>query len=110
MTQSEILTLDAESYKGLVKKSETGMYHCRIEQKRFSQSTGERLSIARIAKFERKAFKAYLKRNLELQGYAIDILWNPDDYDKAIAEKKAEGTKNKGGRPRKSNDAPDSEN
>ena len=47
-----ILEVTPENY--IVPKGEEGVYHCRIEQKSFNASTGERQSRPRIQKFEPK--------------------------------------------------------
>ena len=79
-----ILEVTPENY--IVPKGEEGTYHCRIEQKNFDRHTGKRLSKPVIQKFEPKMWPV-IQRNLKLQGWDIDILYDPSAYLKAQAEK-----------------------
>jgi len=74
-----------ENYQ--VPRGEESHFHARIERKQFDASTGNRQSIPRIQKFEFKSFKATLA-SLKLQGYTVDILYNPTDYVKEQLEHK----------------------
>lgn len=88
-----LLELTAENY--LVPKGEEGVYHCRVEVKRFSGDTGERLSRPRLCKFEPKFFEAFGLHNLRQQGYDVVILHNPREWEKAhAAEKEAQDKAN----------------
>lgn len=78
-----ILEVTAENY--IVPKGEEGTYHCRIEQVNFDQRTGKRLSKPIVQKFEPKMFDTIV-RNLNQQGWTIDILHNPTEY---LAEQEA---------------------
>ena len=81
-----ILEVTPENY--IVPKGEEGSYHCRIEQVNFNPSTGVRLSRPRIQKFGAKMWPS-IERNLKLQGWTIDILYDPTAYLKAKAEEAA---------------------
>ena len=72
-----ILEVTAANY--IVPKGEEGAYHCRIEQKQFSPTNGQRLSRPRIQKFEPKMWPM-VSRNLRMQGWDIDVLYDPTDY------------------------------
>ena len=74
-----ILEVTPENY--IVPKGEEGSYHCRIEQRQFDASTGRRLSVPRIQKFEAKMFPM-LQRTLKQQGWTVDILYDPTDYNR----------------------------
>lgn len=79
----DILEVTPENY--IVPKGEEGSYHCRIEQTNFNPRTGKRNSVPRIQKFEAKMWPM-LKRNLKLQGWDIDVLYDPTDYLKKKEE------------------------
>lgn len=74
-----ILEVTPENY--IVPKGEEGSYHCRIEQRQFDASTGRRLSVPRIQKFEAKMFPM-LQRTLKQQGWTVEILYDPTDYNR----------------------------
>ena len=61
----------------IVPANEKHLYHCRIEIKKFNESTGERLSKPRIQKFGQKAFELVYPK-LKEQGYTVDILHAPN--------------------------------
>lgn len=82
-----ILELTPDNY--LVPKGEERSYHCRIECKKFNQDTGERLSKPRIQKFGKKIFESHVMLSLRKQGYTIDILHNPNDWEKEQREQAA---------------------
>ena len=75
MSTKEILALTEAGYK--CPAGEEGSYHCRVEVKKFSPETGERLSRPRVAKFGRKWFDNYGLSFLRQQGYDVDILHDP---------------------------------
>lgn len=79
-----ILEVTPENY--IVPKGEENTYHCRIEQRQFDPSTARRLSVPRIQKFEAKMFPM-LERTLKQQGWTVEILYDPTDYNR---EKEAE--------------------
>lgn len=79
-----ILEVTPENY--IVPKGEEGSYHCRIEQRNFNASTGERISRPRIQKFEAKMWPV-IQRNLKLQGWTIDVLYDPTKWLKEQEEK-----------------------
>ena len=72
-----ILEVNAANY--IVPQGEEGAYHCRIEQLQFSPSDGRRLSRPRIQKFEPKSWPI-VKRNLQQQGWTIDVLYDPTEW------------------------------
>lgn len=73
-----LLEVTAENY--IVPKGEEDTYHCRIEQTQFNPRNGKRMSRPRIQKFDAKMFPM-LKRNLKQQGWDIDILYDPTEYN-----------------------------
>ena len=83
--------LTPENY--LVPKGEERFYHCLIEVKQFSRTTGAKLSRPRVQKFNRKMFERVVRDNLTKAGWTITILWNPTQWLKdnaqAVAAKKA---------------------
>ena len=81
-----ILEVTPENY--IVPKGEEGVYHCRIEQKSFNASTGERQSRPRIQKFEPKMWPM-LSRNLKLQGWMVEVMHDPTEWIKQQEEKAA---------------------
>lgn len=89
----QLKDVTAENY--IVEEREQKLYHCLIEVRRFDASTGKRLSVPRIQKFEPRAFESFQRRELELQGYTIEVLHNPKEWAKKQAEeaKKAEAKK-----------------
>lgn len=70
----------------LVPANEKGLYHVRIEQKKFDPDTGKRKSIPRIQKFGVKEY-ATVEPNLLKQGYTLDLLHDPKKW---IQEHEAE--------------------
>lgn len=83
--------LTPENY--LVPKGEERFYHCLIEVKQFSRTTGAKLSRPRVQKFNRKMFERVVRDSLTKAGWTITILWNPTQWLKdnaqAVAAKKA---------------------
>lgn len=63
-------------------KGEEKYYHCRIEVRKFNAETGERLSKPRIQVFGKKFFETFGLHNLKKQGYTVDILHNPNEWEK----------------------------
>lgn len=67
------------------------MYHCRIEVKKFDPDReGVRLSRPKLCKFEPKFFEAFGLHNLRQQGYTVDVLHNPREWENAHAAELAE--------------------
>lgn len=63
-------------------EGEEKYYHCRIEVRKFNAETGERLSRPRIQVFGKKFFETFGLHNLRKQGYTVDILHNPNEWEK----------------------------
>ena len=63
-------------------KGEERYYHCRIEVRKFNAETGARLSKPRIQVFGKNFFELFGMRNLRKQGYTVDILHNPNEWEK----------------------------
>lgn len=82
-----VTEVTADNY--ILPKGEEGSYHVKQEIPSFHQRTGKRLSVPRIQKYGAKEF-GIIKRNLEQQGYVIDILHDPTEYLREQAEAKAE--------------------
>lgn len=80
-----IMDVTAENY--IVPDGEEGTYHCRIEQRQFNPNTGERLSRPFIQKFPAKMWPALL-RNLKQQGWTVDILHDPTEWNRKEEEKR----------------------
>lgn len=74
--------VNAENY--IVPDGEECSWHCIIEIVKFSPSTGKRLSVPRVQKFDDKIWHSIMERQLKLQGYTVTILHDPT---KAIREK-----------------------
>ena len=81
------MEVTAENY--IVPRGEEDTYHCKIEQTQFNQRNGKRLSRPRIQKFESKMY-AQLARNLRLQGWDIEVLYDPTEFLAAREAKRAE--------------------
>lgn len=82
-----IVEVNAANY--IVPKGEEGSWHVKQEIPSFNQRTGKRQSVPRVQKYGAKEF-GIIKRNLEQQGYVIDILHDPTEWLKEQAEAKAE--------------------
>lgn len=74
----------------IVPKGEERFYHCLIEVKQFSRTTGVKQSRPRLQKFGLKAFRKDVRENLTKQGYTITVLHDPSEWVKAHAQKVAE--------------------
>lgn len=72
-----ILEVTPENY--IVPKGEENTFHCRIEQKQFNPRNGKRISKPLIQKFEAKMYPA-IARNLKMQGWEIEVLYDPTEY------------------------------
>lgn len=82
----DLLEVTKENY--IVPEGEKKVYHVLIEQRKFDPNTGKRLSRPRIQKFGKKMFESLIQRNLPMQGYTLDILWNPNTYLQQLEEQK----------------------
>ena len=82
-----IVEVTAENY--IVPRGEEDTYHCKIEQTQFNPRNGKRLSRPRIQKFEAKMY-AQLARNMRLQGWDIEVLYDPTEFLAAREAKRAE--------------------
>lgn len=82
----DLLEVTKENY--IVPQGEEKVYHVLIEQRKFDPNTGKRLSRPRIQKFGKKMFESLIQRNLPMQGYTLDILWNPNTYLQQMEEAK----------------------
>lgn len=80
-----IMDVTAENY--IVPDGEEGTYHCRIEQRQFNPNTGERLSRPFVQKFPAKMWPALL-RNLKQQGWTVEILHDPTEWNRKEEEKR----------------------
>lgn len=80
-TTKDVSLLEVTPENYIVPKGEENTYHCRIEQRQFDASTGRRLSVPRIQKFEAKMFPM-LQRTLKQQGWTVEILYDPTDYNR----------------------------
>lgn len=82
-----LLDVTPENY--ICPEDEENFYHCRIEIVKFNSETGRRQSSPRIQKFGRKFFVNGGLHSLKGQGYKVDILHDPVEWEKANAERKA---------------------
>lgn len=82
-----LLEVTPENY--IVPSGEENTYHCRIEQKQFDQRSGKRVSKPRIQKFDAKMYPS-IARNLRMQGYDIEVLHDPTEYNAAEEAKRQE--------------------
>jgi restriction endonuclease Mrr len=74
----------------IVPMGEEDTYHCKIEVVKFSTQDGRRLSRPRIQKFDKKIYEQIMQKQLPLQGYTVEVLYNPTDYLKKKEKEKAE--------------------
>lgn len=66
--------------------AEKHLVHYKVEKRKFDPNTGERLSHPEIVKTSVKLFPS-IKRNLELQGYGVEILFHPQgQYNTPITD------------------------
>ena len=82
-----LIEVTRENY--IVPQGEENTYHCRIEQTQFHPRTGKRLSVPRIQKFDAKIF-ASIQRTLKMQGWDVEILYDPTEFLKEQEAKIAE--------------------
>lgn len=82
-----LLEVTPENY--IVPSGEENTYHCRIEQKQFDARSGKRVSKPRIQKFDAKMYPS-VARNLRMQGYDIEVLYDPTEYIAAEEAKRQE--------------------
>ena len=72
--EQSALLVHRENYN--VPKGQEQVVHYKIAK---LDSTGKVLEPARIVKDEPKLFETLLKRNLEIMGYTVEILYHPQD-------------------------------
>ena len=82
----DLLEVTKDNY--IVPENEKGVYHLKLEQRKFDANSGKRLSRPRIQKCGKKMFELNLQHNLPQQGYTIEILWNPNTYLQEVEEQK----------------------
>lgn len=85
----DVSIVDVHPDNYIVPSNEQHLYHCIIEVRKFDSETGKRLSVPRIQKFGKKAFETVVLDALKKQGYTITVLYDPNEYIKAQAAKKA---------------------
>lgn len=83
----DVNLLDVTPENFIVPKGEEHFYHCRIEIKKFDSETGERLSTPRMQVFGKKFFETFGLHNLRKQGYTVDVMHNPNDWEAENREK-----------------------
>ena len=71
-------------------EGEEQAYHCLVEVRKFDPETGERRSRPKVCKFEPKFFEAFGLHCLRQQGYTVEILHDPRQWEKEHAAAKAE--------------------
>ena len=81
----KVIDLTTENY--VVPEGEELLFHCRIEVKKFNSETGERQSSPRVQKFGKKVFESGVYHNLKKQGYTVDVLHNPKEWEMLNAAK-----------------------
>lgn len=76
LNPSSLLKLSRSNYTP--DQKEKHLVHYKSEKRKFDPNTGERLSHPELIKTSVKLFPT-VKRNLELQGYSVEILWHPQN-------------------------------
>lgn len=76
----DVNILDVTPENFIVPKGEEDCYHCRIEVKKFSQDTGERISKPRMQVFGKKFFESFGLHNLRKQGFTVDVMHDPNKW------------------------------
>ena len=71
----------------IVPEGEECSWHCIIEVVQFSPTTGKRLSVPRVQKFDDKIWRNIMERHLKIQGYTVTILHDPTADIKAKERK-----------------------
>ena len=59
--------------------SEDNVYHVLQRKGGYDPQTGEPVGEAFIQKYGRREFELFIKRSLELQGWDLTILWDPNN-------------------------------
>lgn len=77
--------LDLTPANYICPEGEERSYHCRIEVKKFDGDTGKRLSRPVLQKFDPKFFEGFGLHHMRQQGYTVDILHDPRQWEKAHA-------------------------
>lgn len=73
----------------IVPQNERNVYHCKIEITQFDNRTGKKISRPRIQKFDKKEYETIVERNLKLQGYVVEVLYNPTEYLQSVKKQRA---------------------
>lgn len=73
----------------IVPQNERNVYHCKIEITQFDNRTGKRISTPRIQKFDKKEYETIVETNLKLQGYVVEVLYNPTEYLQMVKKQRA---------------------
>lgn len=82
--QKDVKVREVTKDNYIVPQNEKHVYHCKIEIERHSQSNGSFLSSPRIQKFGKKEFETVVLKNLKLQGYSVEVLYDPTNYLNSI--------------------------
>lgn len=82
--QKDVRVREVTKDNYIVPQNEKHVYHCKIEIERHSQSDGGFLSTPRIQKFGKKEFETVILKNLKLQGYSVEVLYDPTNYLKSV--------------------------
>ena len=85
MKDVAVSEITPENY--IVPEGEECTWHVVQEIVQFSPTTGKRLSVPRVQKYDDKIWRNIMERHLKLQGYKVVILHDPTDYIKEQAEK-----------------------
>lgn len=73
----------------IVPQNERNVYHCKIEITQFDNRNGKKISRPRIQKFDKKEYETIVERNLKLQGYVVEVLYNPTEYLQSVKKQRA---------------------
>ncbi len=82
----------AENY--IVPGGEKLAYHVKIEVKQFNAKTGEKISRARIQKFGQKAWEGIVRDSLKKQGYSIEVLHDPTEWQALVRARGEQNARN----------------
>ncbi len=80
----DIASVTKENY--IVPESEKSLYHVVMENKKYDEKTGVKISRPRLQKFNVPTFKK-LRSNFERQGFEIVVIYDPTEYIKTFGEK-----------------------
>lgn len=59
--------------------NEDNVYHVLQRKGGYDPATGEPVGEAFVQKYNQREFELYMKRSLELQGWELTILWDPNN-------------------------------